>query len=287
MNTTSTPGSCRHSELPIGMFDSGVGGLTVLNALVHKLPGEDILYLGDTARLPYGTKSPETVTRYALQTAGKLVERGIKILIVACNTVSAVALKALTAAWPDIPVVGVVIPGAKASCAASKNGHIAVIATQSTVKGGAYQQAIQAIRPECRVVSVACPLFVSLAEEGWMDGPIVEAVAARYLSPIFSQDIPLSNRPDCLVLACTHFPLLKKAIRNVIGSAPAIVDSALITSETVADKLTRDALLHPKNRSRQGSIQYLTTDDTARFAHTGSLFLGQTIKADEVELVDL
>lgn len=275
------------ARLPIGMFDSGVGGLTVLSALTRELPGEDILYLGDTARLPYGTKSPETVTRYALQTAGKLVERGIKTLVVACNTVSAVALEALADAWPNLPVIGVVIPGAKASCAASKSGHIAVIATQSTIKGGAYQRAIRAIRPESRVKCVPCSLFVSLAEEGWMDGPIAEAVAARYLSPIFSRDIPAADRPDCLVLACTHFPLLKAAIRNVIGPEPAIVDAALITAETVADKLARDTLLHPETASRQGLIRYLTTDDTARFAHTGSLFLGRDIKSEDVELVDL
>ena len=274
------------SQLPIGMFDSGVGGLTVLDALNRALPGEDILYLGDTARLPYGTKSPETITRYALQIAEKLVERGIKILIVACNTASAVALDALTAAWPALPVIGVVLPGAKAACAASQNGHIAVIATQSTIKGGAYQRAIRALRPGCRVIGKACPLFVPIAEEGWMDGPIVEAVAARYLSPIFL-DVPKSERPDCLVLACTHFPLLKSAIRNVVGPDPAIVDAAAITAETVASTLAQGGLRHPEATQRRGSIHYLTTDDAARFAHIGSLFLGRPIADTDVELVDL
>lgn len=286
MNTVQRHEPCSQSKLPIGMFDSGVGGLTVLDALSHRLPDEDILYLGDTARLPYGTKSPETITRYALQIADKLVNRGIKILIVACNTVSAVALDALTSTWPDLPVIGVVHPGAQAGCAASKSGHIAVIATQSTIKGGAYQRAISALRPDSRVVALPCPLFVPLAEEGWMDGPIVEAVAARYLSPIFL-DVPVAERPDCLVLACTHFPLLKSAIRNVIGPEPAIVDAASITAEAAAIKLAHDGLLHPENTSRQRTIRYLTTDDVSRFAHTGSLFLGRPIKNNEVELVDL
>lgn len=274
------------SRLPIGMFDSGVGGLTVLQAFRRELPGEDILYLGDTARLPYGTKSPETVTRYALQIAEKLVARGIKMLVVACNTVSAVALEALAARWPELPVVGVVIPGAKASCAASHTGRIAVLATRSTIQGGAYHRAIRSMRPESQITGIPCPLFVSLAEEGLLEGPIVEAIARRYLDPVFSDAAPPESTPDCLVLACTHFPLLKASIRAVVGPAPAIVDSAQITALTVKDYLKEKKLLCPDSLGRR-CVHYLTTDDPARFAETGAIFLGKGIAADAVELVDL
>ena len=228
-------------KMPIGMFDSGVGGLTVLKALKERLPCEDVMYLGDTARLPYGTKSPQTVSRYAVQCAAELVNRGIKLLVVACNTASAVALDALREAYPDIPVIGVVEPGAQAACTASKNHSIAVIATESTISGGAYQRAIHSIDPRARIVGHPCPLFVALAEEGWTEGEVPEAVAKRYLDPVFN---PASGTekpiiPDTLVLGCTHFPLLAPAIRNVVDSGTVIVDSAATTAETVYGELKR------------------------------------------------
>ncbi len=269
------------------MFDSGVGGLTVLKALRDRLPCEDILYLGDTARLPYGTKSPETVSRYAVQASGKLVDRGVKLLVVACNTASSVALDALRAAYPAIPVIGVVEPGAQASCAASRTGSIAVIATESTIRGNAYQKAIHALRPEAHVLGRPCPLFVPLAEEGWLDGALVEGIAARYLDPIFAGEVagPAEERPDCLVLGCTHFPLLAGAIRNVIGPEVAMVDSAETTARAVEAELGRQGLL--RTAPGCGTSRFLTTDDVSRFARTGSLFLGMTIGVDDVELVDL
>lgn len=266
------------------MFDSGVGGLTVFKSFRQALPAEDVLYLGDTARLPYGTKSPETVTRYALQVAGKLVERGIKMLIIACNTVSAVALPRLAATWPHLPIIGVVEPGARASCAASKNGHIAVLATRSTIQGGAYHRAILALRPESTITGIPCPLFVPLAEEGLTNGIIAEAIAERYLAPFFSSSAPA---PDCVVLGCTHFPLLKAPIRHVIGPHPDIVDSAQTTAETVASYLAEHALFHPDAPTRSGQVRYLTTDDPGRFAETGAMFLGSGIHKSDVELVDL
>lgn len=272
------------TSLPIGMFDSGVGGLTVLKALRHRLPCEDILYLGDTARLPYGTKSPETVSRYAVQASGKLIERGVKLLVIACNTATSVALGALREAYPGIPVIGVVQPGAQASCRASVSGNIAVIATESTIRGNAYQKAIHAIRPEARVIGKPCPLFVSLAEEGWLDGELVEGVAARYLSPLF-ETAEQADRPDCLVLGCTHFPLLAGAIRNVIGPDIAIVDSAETTSLAVEAELAARGLL--RTEPGCGGTRFLTTDDVPRFARTGSLFLGMHIAPEDVELVDL
>jgi len=275
------------SSLPIGMFDSGVGGLTVLKALKQRLPCEDVIYLGDTARLPYGTKSPQTVSRYAVQCAYELVRRGIKLLVVACNTASAVAIDPLRQAYPDIPVIGVVHPGAQAACAATTNKAIAVIATESTIAGGAYQRAIHAIDPQARIIGHPCPLFVPLAEEGWTDGDIPEAVAARYLDPIFK---PASGTghpviPDTLVLGCTHFPLLAQAIKNVVNGQTVIVDSAATTADTVHNELERMNLHRPDREC--GTTTYLTTDDVARFARTGTRFLGTAIRESEVELVDL
>ena len=169
----------KNNNLPIGLFDSGVGGLTVLAAMRRRLPGESVLYLGDTARLPYGAKSPATIRRYALQCAEQLVGRGIKMLVVACNTASAVALPVLMGTFTLLPVLGVVEPGAAAGCLASASGRIAVIGTKSTIEGGAYQRAILALRPEAEITALPCPLFVPLAEEGLVSGPITEAVAAH------------------------------------------------------------------------------------------------------------
>jgi glutamate racemase len=277
--------------LPIGMFDSGVGGLTVLNALVSRLPGEDILYLGDTARLPYGTKSATTIIRYALQSTATLMARGVKLLLIACNTVSAVALDVLAEAYPAIPVIGVVEPGAAAACKASHSGFICVIATNSTISGGAYRKAIERLRPDAQVTGLPCGLFVPLAEEGWFDGPLVEAIAKKYLDPVFAEQSE-EQRPDCLVLGCTHFPLLADAIRAVIQPGlqagteqqVAIVDSAITTSEVVQVELAARGLQNPQ---RQGVIRFLTTDDPVSFAATGSRFFGFDIAPDSVELVDL
>lgn len=275
------------AKLPIGMFDSGVGGLTVLKALRERMPCEDVIYLGDTARLPYGTKSAHTVSRYGVQCGAELVRRGIKLLVVACNTASAVALDALRDANPGVPVIGVVEPGAQAACQATGNQAIAVIATESTIAGGAYQRAIHALRPQARILGHPCPLFVPLAEEGWTEGHVPEAVAARYLDPLFK---PASGTghpviPDTLLLGCTHFPLLAAAIRNVVPTQTIIVDSAATTADTVYRELDRLGLNRPEDGC--GSTVYLTTDDVPRFARTGSRFLGTPIAETDVELVDL
>ena len=186
------------ASLPIGIFDSGMGGLTVLKAISGRLPGENLLYLGDTARLPYGTKSRDTIIRYTLKAAGRLVDEGVKMLVVACNTATSAALPELREHFAPLPVLGVVRPGAEAAVAASRNKRIVVIATEATIAGGAYQQAIASLCPEARVQGRACTLFVPLAEEGWMDGPIVEGIASRYLGDLFSPGRP--DRPDTLVL---------------------------------------------------------------------------------------
>lgn len=275
-------------QQPIGLFDSGVGGLTVLSALLRHLPDEQYLYLGDTARLPYGTKSPETITRYALQVCRKLVEKHIKLLVVACNTVSAVALPALQAAYPDLPILGVVDPGAQAAVAATRNKRIAVIGTASTIKGGAYKRAIESYLPDAKIVSAPSALLVPMAEEGWLNGPLVEGIIARYLDPLLDPASPellaAGGVPDTLVLGCTHFPLLYDAIAAVAGPDIRLVDSAETTARAVRDMLRAMRL---EATQGPGSQRFFTTDDTARFAATGSLFLGLPLGEDSVELVDL
>src|SRR5690348_3523353 len=228
-------------DAPIGVFDSGVGGLTVLKALVAQLPQERFLYLGDTARLPYGTKSPETVVRYALQAAEALADYGVKCLVVACNTASAVGLAAVSERIRDVPVVGVIEPGAEAACAASRSGHIAVIATEGTVRGGAYQDAIVRRRSDARVSAVPAQLFVALAEEGLCGGPIAQSVAQHYLGPLFDSGGGIS-RPDTLVLGCTHFPMLTEVIRAAAGPEVSIVDSAETTARYVRRTLEAESL---------------------------------------------
>ncbi len=270
-------------SLPIGVFDSGVGGLTVLRALRATLPQENFIYLGDTARLPYGTKSPESVVRYSIQAADALVEREIKCLVIACNTASAVALNALRDRYAPLPVVGVLEPGAEAACRASASGHIAVIATEGTVKGGAYQAAIHAMRPDARVVAQACALFVALAEEGWTGGALVEGIMRRYLEPIFSAEV--ASHPDCLLLGCTHFPVLKPTMQLVLDPSISIVDSAETTARTVHTLLEDLGLM--TDSTAPGAIQLLATDSTARFARVGGIFFGTRIEESAVEPVDL
>lgn len=264
--------------MTIGIFDSGMGGLTVMRALKARMPGESFLYLGDTARLPYGTKSAETVTRYAVQAAQALRQHDIKLLVVACNTASAAALPALTEALP-LPVVGVIAPGAAAAVEAAPGGPIAVIATEGTVRGGAYVRTIQAIAPSMPVVQQAAPLFVALAEEGLRQGEIARLVAERYLTPLLAT-LP---RPKGLVLGCTHFPVLKDVIAQVAGCDVAIIDSAETTAKAV------EAILREKNMLAigEGSSRFLCTDAPGRFAHLGQIFLGEPIDPGSVTLVDL
>jgi glutamate racemase len=263
--------------LPVGVFDSGVGGLTVLRALLGALPHENFLYLGDTARLPYGTKSPQTVARYSVRAAEALVGRGIKALVVACNTASASALPALRERFPDLPVIGVIEPGARAACETSRSGRIAVLATEGTVKGGAYPEAILAIRPDANVTQVAAQIFVALAEEGWSEGEAVEAVTERYLAH-------LDARVDTVVLGCTHFPLLAGAIAHQVGPSRHVVDSAATTARATAEALEARGLAA---QSGTGRVVLLATDSPERFARVGARFLGSSIAERQVEIIDL
>jgi glutamate racemase len=268
---------------PIGVFDSGVGGLTVLRALRQALPDEDFIYLGDTARLPYGTKSATTVLRYALQCAAALVLRDIRCLVIACNTASAYGLPALRLEFPSLPVIGVIEPGAQAAVAASLSGHIAVIATEGTIAGGAYQEAIRRREPGTRVTARACSLFVALAEEGWTEGPIAAAVAHRYLDAIFAE----TGAPDTLVLGCTHFPALMVAIRSVLPPAVRIIDSAATTAAAVLQQLRPGAVMGTPAAPASGRVTWLATDGAARFARVGTRFFGEALEPDAVEIIDL
>lgn len=271
---------------PIGVFDSGVGGLTVLRALTKALPDERFIYLGDTARLPYGTKSSQTVVRYARQAARVLVDADIKLLVIACNTASAVAVDELAAAFAPLPVLGVVEPGAEAACARSRGGRTLVLATEGTIRGGAYDRAIAARRPELSVTGLACPMFVALAEEGWTDGAIPRAVAERYLQGVMDPRDPI----DTLVLGCTHFPVLADVLAEVVGPGVAIVDSAETTAAAVRRRLHASQLpgVAPPGAAEDPSrVQLWATDDPERFARVGGRFLDMPLRADAVRVVDL
>jgi glutamate racemase len=266
-------------DAPIGVFDSGMGGLTVMRALIAAMPNERFIFLGDTARLPYGTKSADTVRRYAVQASHALLERGVKMVVIACNTAS-VALPALTDALAPLPVIGVIAPGAEAALAAAPDGPIAVLATETTVKGGAYVRALQS-HSQVPVVQQPCPLFVPMTEEGLVDGPIVDAIIHRYLDPILAT----MPHPRCMLLGCTHYPVLRDAIGRVAGSGIVLVDSAKTTAHAVAALLSSRGL--ERVETSKPAHLFLATDAPDRFARVGEIFLGRAIDPGAVELVDL
>lgn len=268
-------------DLPIGVFDSGVGGLTVLEAIRNELPTENLVYLGDTARLPYGTKSPASIERYAIQAAEKLAEQGIKMLVVACNTASAVALEALRADLDPLPVVGVVEPGAVAAVLARPGGSHLVLATEATVRLAAYSRAIESRDRQATVREQACEMLVSLAEEGWTDGDIALRIIRRYLDEAGHGGF----EADSIILGCTHFPLLKNSIREVAGDVVAIVDSASTTAHAVRETLHANGQL--RGSGDAGEQRFLATDGATRFARVGGQFLGHSLTYRDIELVDL
>lgn len=249
----------------IGIFDSGVGGLTVLRELTKTLPQEDTIYFGDTARVPYGTKSPDTVIRYSQEIASFLIRRDIKLLVVACNTASAVALPALRKLLP-IPVVGVIEPGAKRAVEVTRTGIVGVIGTSGTIRSSAYSRAIKRMSPNISVLARPCPLFVPLAEEGWTDNEVAQITARLYLDELRDAHV------DTLVLGCTHYPLLKRVIADVMGPEVTLVDSAEETARTVASILQDKNLLRPP--AEQGNHHYYVTDIPAGFIRVGNRFLG-------------
>lgn len=269
------------SDLPIGIFDSGVGGLTVLKAVRAELPNENLIYLGDTARLPYGTKSPASIARYATQATSKLQEQGIKLLVVACNTASAVALGVLREQMSPLPVIGVVEPGATAAATALPGGSHLVLATEATVRLGAYSKAIESQDPNATVREQACELLVSLAEEGWTNGDIATSIIRRYLDEAGHNDF----RADSIILGCTHFPLLKESIQAVAGDDVLLVDSASTTAAVVLTTLLSAGARRESDAA--GRLRFLATDGATRFARVGGLFLGKQLSYSDVELVDL
>jgi glutamate racemase len=260
----------------IGIFDSGIGGLTVLKEITAKLPRENIIYLGDTARVPYGIRSPETVTRYSFENTNFLLGQEIKMLVVACNTASAISLDAVKKEYP-LPVIGVLEPGARAATAATRSRVVGVIGTEATIGSGAYETAIKRLAPDVSVYSLACPLFVPLAEEGWTDNDAAELVAGKYLAPFRAKGI------DTLVLGCTHYPLLKSVIAKAVGSSIMLIDSATETAKEVAEVLQK--LKWGRNAETGAIRKFYVTDSPSRFEKIGKGFLGDAdLRAEQVKV---
>lgn len=255
-------------ELPIGIFDSGVGGLTVLKEMLQELPFESTIYLGDTARVPYGIRSAETIIRYSFENTRFLSSKGIKMLVVACNTASSVALEQVKRSVP-IPVIGVIEPGAKAAVSYTANKKIGVIGTEGTIRSNSYTDAIKALDPEIEVISLPCPLFVPLVEEGWTDNDIAHLTAEIYLRNIRQKGI------DTLVLGCTHYPLLKQVISKVMGSTVTLVDSAIETAKEIRSILDRLSML--KTSPPHPFHEFYVTDSPEKFISIGEKFLHQQI----------
>lgn len=259
-----------NKEQAIGVFDSGLGGISVVKALMELLPQEHLIYFGDTARVPYGSKSKETVIRFSHQISSFLLENKVKMIVVACNTASAVALKSLQESF-DIPVVGVIHPGASAAIEHAPNKRIGVIGTASTIRSGAYRDAIRSVDPDQVVTAQSCPLLVPLVEEDWPRDAVVQAVLERYLSSF------MSSKPDALILGCTHYPYLKQAIQDVLGPEVRLVDSGEETAAEVHRVLTRLELLNLES-GHPGKHRFYVSDFPQKFEETATRFLGRPLE---------
>lgn len=255
-------------NLPIGLFDSGVGGLTVLRELLRQLPQESTAYFGDTARVPYGSKSKEVITRFSLEIAQFLLQEKVKMIVVACNTASAFALPALRSRF-DVPIIGVIEPGAQAAKGATQTGRVGVIGTEGTIESQAYTDAIHHLNPKIEVFGQACPLIVPLVEEGWLEKPVALEIVKEYLVPLLKHTI------DTLVLGCTHYPLLKSLLAQVAGPQVRLIDSAEETARTVGRELKRRHLETPGKES--ALHRYFVSDAPEKFEKIGQRFLGQEI----------
>jgi glutamate racemase len=261
------------NRAPIGIFDSGIGGLTVTRAIYERLPHESTIYFGDTARVPYGPKSPDTVRRYSLEILHWLLGQGVKAVVIACNTSTAHALDALQAESP-VPVIGVIEPGAQAAVSALRGGSIGVIGTAGTIASNAYARAIQAAKPGTAVEQRACPLFVPLVEEGWFDHPAAELIAAEYLEPLKRAGV------EVMVLGCTHYPLLRPLLQRIMGPATRLIDSGEETAAAVANALRSSGLDAPATAAPKH--RFVVSDDEARFRQVGSRFIGERLGKAEV-----
>lgn len=256
-------------DLPLGMFDSGLGGLTVMQQIVRLLPHEDVVYFGDTARLPYGAKSPETIIRYSIENTQFLIQKNIKMMVVACNTASAHALENLQQKF-SLPMLGVVSPGAESAVQTTQNGRIGVLGTKGTIHSQSYQRAIHRLDSKVEVFPAACPLFVPLVEEGCIDHPAACLIVREYLHPLKEKGV------DTLLLGCTHYPLLEELIRAEMGGDVRIVDSAISCAQKVSELLLKSGL--ERSSKKQAAYQYYVSDDPERFEVLGSAFLGRPIK---------
>jgi len=264
------------SDAPIGVFDSGIGGLTVVRELIRQLPNESIIYFGDTARVPYGPKSPDTVLRYSREIVDFLKGEGVKTVVVACNTATAHALPALREE-NELPIVGVIEPGSRAAARATRSKSVGVIGTQGTINSRAYERAITAAAPDAQITALACPLFVPLVEEGWLDTKVTRLVAEEYLEPFNKTHV------DTLVLGCTHYPLLKSVIGSVVGRDVRLIDSAEETAAETAVTLKEAGLAHAETNSAR--YRFIASDAPEQFLRVGGRFLGSSI--DRVETVTL
>lgn len=254
----------------IGVFDSGIGGLTVVKELKRQLPNEDIIYLGDTARVPYGTKSASTVVRFSIENILFLLRHNVKLIVVACNTASSLALKAVRRHF-KVPIIGVISPGAKEAARVTKNNRVGIIGTPATIKSRAYELEIKKINPGIKILSYATPLFVPLVEEGWLSDKATLEIAKKYLRPLKQQDI------DTLILGCTHYPLLKRLIKKIVGPQVALVDSARQVASDVGDILINRGLLDKFKRVKKTRQIFYVTDEPDNFAKLARKFLGSTI----------
>ena len=294
------PTGAEYDRRPIGVFDSGIGGLTVVRELMHQLPHESLIYFGDTARVPYGNKSPQTVRRFSREILDFLLERDVKLVVVACNTASAHALKELQRV-ATVSVEGVIEPGARAGVAATRSGRIGVIGTAGTIASGAYERAIRAAATaspgaggakistgagaassgaadgKVEVTARACPLFVPLVEEGWLDHPASRLIAEEYLAPL------RRHRIDTLVLGCTHYPLLKPLIADVLGPSITLIDSAEQTAGAVARELEASTLRAPSTQT--GHVHFVVSDAPQQFVKVGKRFLGERVRDVEVKVM--
>ena len=266
------------SASPIGVFDSGAGGLTVLKALKKKLPHEDFIYLGDTARLPYGTKSERTVSQYSLRAANLLLKYNIKFLVIACNTATSFGLSVLQRTLSHLPICGVIEPCAGTAVKASKTEHIAVLATEGTIRSDIYRKSILRLNPDAYVQSLPAQLLVSVAEEGWIEGSETESIVTRYLQN-------LSAKNDVLVLGCTHFPVFTPILKRLCLDDLSIIDSGSSTADFVADMLLETNLMN--SQTEKGRLSFLVTDLPERFAKMSPIFLGENIDLADIDLVDM
>lgn len=265
-------------NFPIAVFDSGIGGLTVLQALTEQFPDESYVYLGDTARLPYGTKSPETVRRYSESLTRILLRYNPKAIVIACNTASTHAYDAVCAMVGPVPVIGMIEPPARAAHMATRNGHIGVMATYGTVRSGAYEKQIKKIDESLRVSSVACQMLVALAEEGWAQSHIAKATLHEYLDSLFNA----ADAPDTLILGCTHFPVFENLIRQVVGDQVTLINSGRIAAQSLVHTIPLVSEVQTPS-----SLRFLATDDPERFAANAAKFFNRPLNRDDVELIDI